>query len=172
MLAGGHMAVAATVTLATAEALAAAGHPVSPGQVLAATALAMACSRGKLSPDADQSWLAMFGHRYAVHWWGWPVAAAVALLAVGAPFVAFGPVLGWGSHIWPADWLFGGQNNRRGIPKGIPRWPWKGSPRHGTGWSVTRKGKGHSVAELAATGCFGLAALAMAWDVAHWPGLY
>lgn len=139
----GHMLGAAAFTLGLglaqihlAEATGQFG-PLGVGEVVAAAALAVPFSAGRFSPDADNRGRLkrMFGHRRALHWWGWPVVVLAALVAAGAPFVALGPALGWLSHIWPFDYLFG--KGGRSIPKGIPRWPWRGSPRHGLGLRVS-----------------------------------
>ena len=113
--------------------------PVETGAVMAAAGLSVPFSAGKLSPDVDQTpWIRRrFGHRMSLHWWGWPMIPIVALVAVGAPFAFFGPFLGWLSHIWPFDWLFG--KGGRHVPRGIPRWPWRSSPRHGVGLRVTAR---------------------------------
>jgi hypothetical protein len=107
------------------------------GQVVAMAGAAVPFSFGRLSPDVDQRqpFRRWFGHRYAVHWWGWPVAVMAGLAVLGAPLIAFGPPLGWLSHIWPFDWLFG--KGGQSVKRGIPRWPWRSSPRHGVGWRVS-----------------------------------
>lgn len=121
------------------------GVTIPPAQVAVAAALAVPFAFGRLSPDADQRKPVkklVGGHRQTLHWWGWPVAAIAAimlgwplLLGGWAPFWAYGPALGWLSHIWPWDWIFG--KGGRNIPRGIPRWPVKGSPRHGLGLRVS-----------------------------------
>lgn len=113
--------------------------PLEPGAVVATAALAVPFSFGRLSPDVDKRkpFEELLGHRYATHWWGWPVAIIAVLAANGAPLPAFGPPLGWLSHIWPLDWLFG--KGGPSIKKGIPRWPWRSSPRHGVGLRVSAK---------------------------------
>jgi len=98
------------------------GHPalLNPGEVVAAAVLSIPFSAGPLSPDGIER---LFGldHRYGVHWYGYPLLVIAILLWFGAPLVALGPVLGWLSHIWPADWLFG--KGGRDVPRGIPAWP-------------------------------------------------
>ena len=66
-------------------------------------------SDGRFSPDADQTWLSAFGHRRGVHGWWWPALAGVALALspFGAVDALWGPIIGWGSHLFPADWFFG-----------------------------------------------------------------
>lgn len=143
MMGPGHMVGAAAFTLGIGivqiETARRTGlyAPLSVAEVTAAAVLAVPFSAGQLSPDADQTWLKRFGHRRGVHWWGWPVAVIVGLLAAGAPFPVLGPALGWLSHLWPYDWLYG--KGGRSIPKGIPRWPWRNSPRHGIGLRVTAR---------------------------------
>ena len=169
MMGPGHMAGAAVVTMGAGLALIHTGRPVSSGEVLVATALAVPFSAGSLSPDADLPgrWLGWLGHRRGAHWLGWPLLVIVALASNGAPFMAYGPALGWLSHIWPCDWVFGkgGQH----VPMGIPRWPWRGSPRHGLGLRTTAANgtvsralvgnRSHSALELVATGGLVLVAL-------------
>jgi hypothetical protein len=146
MNAAGHQAVAANLTLG----LAATGL-VDVGDALTHTVGAMLTAAGPFSPDADNRrplnrW---FGHRQSLHWWGWPLLAALILAALSAPVAAYGPVIGWASHIVPADWAFGrgGQH----VPRGIPLWPWRGSRRLGLGLPVTGPFDGHSLIEGAAT---------------------
>lgn len=138
-------------------------EPLPLGEVVACALLAVPFSAGRFSPDADQRgrlrrW---FGHRRAVHWWGWPVAVMVVLAVVAAPWPCYGPAIGWLSHLWPFDWLFG--KGGRSIPKGIPRWPWRGSPRHGVGLRVTGRWTSHSVAESAFTVVLAVALAAEVW---------
>jgi hypothetical protein len=144
--AAGHQAVAANLTLG----LAATGL-VEMGDALTLTVGAMLTAAGPFSPDADNRrplnrWLA---HRQSLHWWGWPLLVALALAPTAAPVAAYGPVIGWTSHIFPADFVFGrgGQH----IPRGIPLWPWRGSRRLGLGLRVTGPFDGHSLIEGAAT---------------------
>jgi hypothetical protein len=138
-------------------------EPLPVGQVVACAVLAVPFSAGRFSPDADQRGLLKrwFGHRRAVHWWGWPVAVLVALAALGLPWPCFGPPIGWLSHLWPFDWLFG--KGGRSIPKGIPLWPWKGSRRLGVGLRVTGRWTSHSVAESVFTALLFVILLAEGW---------
>ena len=179
MMAAGHLAGAAALTLGAGLALVAAGRDGAfvaagdaqvVGEIIVATLAALPFAAGPWSPDADlpSGRLAWLGHRYAAHWWGWPVAVMFVLVSLGAPFVAFGPILGWFSHIWPCDWIFGkgGQH----VPRGIPRWPWRGAKRHGLNLRTTANNSGlsralfgkrdHAVLELWATfGLLGVVAL-------------
>ena len=167
MMAAGHLAGAGALVLGLGLAQIAVsdrtglGDPMLPGEILIAALLALPFSAGPLSPDADlpKGRLGWLGHRRGAHWIGWPLLVIFALAWAGAPFVAYGPALGWLSHLWPCDWMFGkgGPN----IPKGIPRWPWRGSPRHGLGLRTTANNgrisralvgtREHAVLELAAT---------------------
>jgi hypothetical protein len=147
--------------------------PLPLGQVAACAALAVPFSAGRFSPDADnRGWLKRrLGHRRALHWWGWPVAVLVGVAVAGLPWPCFGPALGWFSHLWPFDYLFG--KGGRSIPKGIPRWPWRGSPRHGLGLRVSAKQSAverlagsrrtHSFAESAFTVVLALVLMAEMW---------
>jgi hypothetical protein len=114
-------------------------EPLPVGEVVAAAALAVPFSAGRFSPDADnRGWVKRrFGHRRAVHWWGWPVAVLAVVAACGLPWPCYGPALGWLSHLFPFDFLFG--KGGRSIPKGIPLWPWRGCKRLGLGLRVSAK---------------------------------
>ena len=113
------------------------------------------------SPDIDQSpWWGLLArligactdpehpgpmrHRGITHWWGIPVALAVASFALPAWFplwAAHALILGWASHIW-MDWVFGKAHARyvngrlvalyRG--RGVPMAPWWG--HRGLGFKV------------------------------------
>ena len=155
----GHHAVAATVALGLPLALARMGHPgIAPEQALAAAVLAQPFSAGRFSPDADQTWLKAAGHRRGVHGWWWPALAGLALVlsGFGTVYALWGPIIGWGSHLFPADWFFG--KGGRSIPKGIPLLPFC-KRRTGVGWRVSRRPKpwdrffkpkrgGHALGEL------------------------
>lgn len=154
----GHRAVAVSVALGVPQALDAIGWAhIAPEQAVAAAVLAVPFSAGPLSPDADLpgSWLARFGHRHGVHGWWWPALAAWGLLSspAAAIYAAWGPIIGWTSHLFPADFIFGKQG--RSIPKGIPLIPFCGRRkwnRIGLGLRVTgRDGDGHSILEASAT---------------------
>lgn len=189
MLDAGHRVTAVSMTLAVAQVGHATGFYDIPREMAIITALvASLFSAGKWSPDCDnRGWIKeIFGHRYGIHWYGWPLIAmaAIAYLTGAAPlaatFVLYGPALGWLSHIWPADWLFGKRG--RHIPRGIPVWPWRSSPRWGLNLRVTannERGGGwfaaklfgrrkHSVLEFYAT--LGIAAVAFgqAFMVTSW----
>jgi len=137
--------------------------PLSVAEVAAAALLAVPFSAGRFSPDGrlDQ----MLGHRQAVHWWGWPVAVLALVAFLGLPWPCYGPALGWLSHLFPFDFLFG--KGGRSIPKGIPLWPWRGSKRLGLGLRVTAKRSAieraagsrrtHSLAESAFTAVLAVA---------------
>jgi len=163
----GHHGVAAAVALGVPLAL---GHlgiaRIAPEQALAAAVLAQPFSAGRLSPDADHTWLRAFGHRYGVHGWWWPALAAVLLLQTPAAgiYAAWGPIIGWGSHLFPADWAFG--KGGRSVPRGIPLVPFAGRRkwnRLGLGVKVTgQDGEGHSLAEWAGTWT--------AWGLTFWLG--
>jgi len=114
-------------------------EPLPVGQVVAAAVLAVPFSAGRFSPDADNRGRLkrMFGHRRAVHWWGWPVAVLALVAFLGLPWPCYGPALGWLSHLFPFDFLFG--KGGRSIPKGIPLWPWRGCKRLGLGLRVSAK---------------------------------
>ena len=113
-----------------------------------------------------------------------PVALGVwALAMAGAPLAAYGPVIGWASHLVPADLIFGkgGQH----IPRGLPTAPFgvlrlrkpksrrKRSERWGVGLRVSADNtrlslalvgrREHSVLELAATVLLVVAMLGQAW---------
>ena len=167
----GHRCVSAAGTLAIAAALNRTGlATVSPESAVLAAALAVPFSAGRwTSPDADleRGWAGRmgFGHRWALHRWGWPllVIAVIWYLTDGqADFAVYGPALGWLLHIWPADWLFGKGYNLKKIPRGIPAGPFWGRRRAGGFCSVTNSGEGHHPLELAATG---VAALALAYQL-------
>ena len=189
MLAAGHRAAAPVFVLSGAlaadwlsGALAGAEHPTwghsDPLQVLAAAVLAIPFSAGKLSPDADLTWLKRLGHRGAAHWPGWPVLAVLATLALwhaagqpGLPLVLIAPELGWGSHL-AADWWFGAGG--RSIPRGIPLLPVRRGPRTGLGNRVSAKRSGlekaligsrrrHSVLEWTVTCALVPTAAGLAW---------
>jgi hypothetical protein len=135
--------------------------PLSVAEVAAAALLAAPFSAGRFSPDADNRGRLkrMLGHRQALHWWGWPVAVLALVAFLGLPWPCYGPALGWLSHLFPFDFLFG--KGGRSIPKGIPLWPWRGSKRLGLGLRVSAKrsaieraagsGRTHSFAESAFT---------------------
>jgi hypothetical protein len=160
----GHHAVAASIALGVAQGVnlvaASRGTPgIPPESALAAAVLAQPFSAGRLSPDADQTWLRRFGHRRGVHGWWWPALAAtvLALSPLAGAYALWGPIIGWGSHLFPADWCFGKAG--RSIPRGIPMAPFS-TARTGLGFRVSRrpkpwdrrKGKrGHSAEELAAS---------------------
>ena len=97
---------------------------VTAGEGVALAAGALVTAAGPFSPDCDnrRPLARWFRHRGSVHWWGWPVLAAVAMWGVGAPVAAYGPVLGWWSHI-VADALgalgsVAGLGCRCGVPVG------------------------------------------------------
>ena len=149
MLAAGHQVVAANAALALATL-----GLVTPAEAVGLTAGALITAAGPFSPDADNRppLGGFMRHRGALHWWGWPVLAALTLAAVGAPVLAYGPVIGWWSHV-AADALVG--RGGQSIPRGVPLWPW-GRTRVGTGWRVTGPFGGHSLVELGLTGLFGV----------------
>lgn len=154
MMHAGHALGSAVMTLGIGVAVDAAAQragfatPIPPADVVLAAVIGIPFASG---PDIDNRGLIkdLFGHRYGVHWFGWPLIFMVGMTAVvlaltartGAPalppFWAYGPPLAWLWHIWPADWAFGKRG--RDIPKGIPRWPTRHSPRHGLGLRVTAK---------------------------------
>lgn len=146
MMGAGHRLAAVSTVLGIAAVL-----DVPPGQVLLTVALAVPFSAGSLSPDADHTWLSVFGHRRGVHGWWWPALAAALLASssVAGAFPCWGPVLGWGSHL-VADALFGKAGH--GTPRGIPVLPFCGW-RFGTGWRVAsrRRRGGHAPGEMVAT---------------------
>lgn len=168
MMGPGHRIGAAVVVLGAGMAQVEIAHrtgrfePLPVEQVLAAAALAVPFSAGRFSPDADNRGMfkQWFGHRGAVHWWGWPVGVLALVAALGLPWPCYGPPLGWLSHLFPFDFLFG--KGGRSIPRGIPLWPWRGSRRLGLGLRVSAKqsaieramggGRTHSFAELVFTG--------------------
>ena len=144
MMGPGHMIGAATVVvgvgLVQIELAPRAGWaPLSVAEVAAAALLAVPFSAGRFSPDADNRGRLkrMLGHRRALHWWGWPVAVLVLVAFLGLPWPCYGPALGWLSHLFPFDFLFG--KGGRSIPKGIPLWPWRGCKRLGLGLRVSAK---------------------------------
>jgi hypothetical protein len=144
MMGPGHRIGAATVVvgigLAQIELAPRTGWaPLSVAEVTAAALLAVPFSAGRFSPDADNRGLLkrLFGHRHTLHWWGWPVAVLALVAALGLPWPCYGPALGWLSHLFPFDFLFG--KGGRSIPKGIPRWPWRGCKRLGLGLRVSAK---------------------------------
>lgn len=114
-------------------------EPLSIAEVAAAALLAVPFSAGRFSPDADNRGLLKrwFGHRRTVHWWGWPAAVLALVAALGLSWPCYGPALGWLSHLFPFDFLFG--KGGRSIPKGIPLWPWRGCKRLGLGLRVSAK---------------------------------
>lgn len=166
----------------TARASASYGHPLwhatQPLQVVIAAALAVPFSAGRLSPDADQTWLSHLGHRRGAHWWGWPVLTILAVelvwrATVGghAPLALHGPALGVLSHL-AADFWFG--KGGRSIPRGIPLTPFRHSPRIGMGVRVSAKRSGleraligsrrrHSILEWVATCALIPATGALGW---------
>src|SRR4051812_41471480 len=77
----------------------AAGWPL--WQVAASALISAGVSHGRLSPDADQTWLAWTGrHRTITHWWGWPaLVAAFAPLAGPQGWPLYSLAVGWLSHI-------------------------------------------------------------------------
>jgi hypothetical protein len=161
MMGTGHRLVAASVTLAAGTWL-----DVQPVPALVAAALAVPFSAGRWSPDADHTWLALCGHRRAVHGWWWPALAGwlVWHFSAGtAPFIVYGPILGWASHLFPADWVFG--KGGRDIPKGLPVLPflpW----RTGLGLRVTGKTRGsHSILESLATAGVALTLTLQVWSL-------
>lgn len=83
----------------------------------ASAALACLTAAGRFSPDADQSWLKVLGHRRLTH----EVAVAGAVVAAaglaGAPWGVWALVVGWCSHL-VADFVFGKAGYGRG--KGVP----------------------------------------------------
>ena len=180
MMAAGHQATAANMALALATV-----GLVTPGQAAALGVGALVTAAGPFSPDADnrkplRRWLE---HRETLHGWGWPVLAGVALAMAGAPLAAYGPVIGWASHLVPADLIFGkgGQH----IPRGLPTAPFgvlrlrkpksrrKRSERWGVGLRVSADNtrlslalvgrREHSVLELAATVLLVVALAGQAW---------
>lgn len=142
MLATGHRIVAANIVLAI---------PMDSAEKALMLAGAVLFSAGRFSPDLDAREPArtIFGHRGILHWWGLPAIAAVALCIAGAPIYLYGPVIGWGSHIFPADYVFGKAGY--GTGEGVPLWPYKDSPRLGLGFKVSGRFVGHSGPELTAT---------------------
>jgi hypothetical protein len=142
--------VAANATIALASV-----GLVRPAEAVGLTLGALLTAAGPFSPDADNRapLSAVMRHRGNLHWWGWPMLVAAVMAAAGAPLLAYGPVIGWFSHIWPADWLAG--RGGRSIPRGIPLWP-VGSRRIGLGIKVTGPFGGHSLAELTLTVVFGV----------------
>ena len=158
MMGVGHRLVAANVTFVVGAIL---DKPA--GEIALAAALAAVFSAGKFSPDADnrEPLRKFFGHRGLLHWWGLPAMALIPLAYVSAPFWAYGPVLGWSSHIFPADFVFG--KGGRSIPKGIPLGPGTDSPRLGLGFKVSGSvGDGHSILEYATTVVLGVV---LAWQL-------
>lgn len=159
----GHHGVAAAVALGVPLVLHHLGiAEIPPEQALAAAVAAQPFAAGRLSPDADHTWLSAFKHRRGAHGWWWPALAAWGLLQTpaGAVYAAWGPIIGWASHLFPADWVFGKRG--RSIPKGIPVLPFM-KWRTGLGLKVTgRDGEGHSVLELTASW--------VAWGLTLWLG--
>jgi hypothetical protein len=197
MLAAGHQLVAANATVALASL-----GLVRPAEAVGLTLGALITAAGPFSPDADnrkppgrggrarwyvkvwrwlrRPWLPGLGnleHRETLHGWGWPALAAFILATNGAPLLAYGPVIGWASHLFPADWMFG--KGGRSIPRGIPAAPFgllrlftpkkrrRRSRRLGWGLRVSANNtwwsrflfghRDHSVLELAATVALGVA---------------
>lgn len=139
MMRFGHHVVAASVALALPAVLNRFGLAhISSESALSAAVLSQPFSAGRFSPDADQTWLKRAGHRRGVHGWWWPALAALCM--IGTPLAglywAWGPIIGWTSHLFPADWAFG--KGGRSIPKGIPILPCY-SGRTGLGWRVCRQ---------------------------------
>jgi hypothetical protein len=173
MLATGHQIVAANATVALASL-----GLVRPAEAVGLTLGALITAAGPFSPDADNRapLAAVLNHRETLHGWGWPVLAALILAASGAPLLAYGPVIGWTSHLFPADFMFG--KGGRSIPRGIPAAPFgilrlftpeqrrRRSRRLGWGLRVSANNsaisrfffghRDHSVLELAATVALGV----------------
>jgi hypothetical protein len=196
MLATGHQIVAANATVGLASL-----GLVRPAEAVGLTLGALITAAGPFSPDADnrrppgrggrarwyvkvwrwcrRPWLPGFHnleHRETLHGWGWPVLAALILATNGAPLLAYGPVIGWFSHLFPADFMFG--KGGRSIPRGIPAAPFgilrlftpkqrrRRSRRLGWGLRVSASNsaisrfffgyRDHSVLELAATVVLGV----------------
>jgi hypothetical protein len=143
----GHRLVGASCALGVAQV----AHATVP-QALALTAGAVAFSAGShLSPDMDGHGIRheMFGHRGLLHWWGLPAVVAGAMAWRAVPLLWWGPVIGWSSHIFPADFVFGKMGF--GIPRGVPLWPGRYGYRLGFGLRVTGRFTNHSVLESLAT---------------------
>jgi hypothetical protein len=149
VLGAGHQLVAANITVGLASV-----GLVRPAEAVGLTIGALITAAGPFSPDADNRppLAGVMRHRGALHWWGWPAGVALVLAAAGAPVLAYGPVIGWWSHV-VADALVGAGGYS--IPKGVPLWPW-GRTRIGTGLKVTGRWWGHSLAELTLTVAFGV----------------
>jgi hypothetical protein len=159
----GHRGTAAAVALGIPPVLGYLGWArIAPEQALASAVLAVPFSAGRLSPDADQTWLSAFGHRRGVHGWWWPALAGLALWLspLGGVYAAWGPVIGWSSHLVPADWCFG--QGGCSIPRGIPLLPFCPA-RTGLGLKVSGDLDGHSVLELAASWAVWAVAAWLAW---------
>lgn len=158
----GHHATAAAVALALPIALHRAGlATIAPEQVITAALASQPFSAGRLSPDADQTWLKFLSHRRGVHGWWWPALAALLLgmSPLGVIYAAWGPIIGWSSHLFPADWIFGKAGYS--TPRGIPLLPFC-KARTGLGLRVSRRPKpwdwiikpsrgGHAIGELLAS---------------------
>jgi hypothetical protein len=116
-------------------------HLTAP-QATIGIALAVLTSAGHTSPDVDQSWLwhradqvlpdELLGrggpmqHRGLMHWWGLPLAAALAvatLLPSAAGWAVGAALAGWVSHL-VGDLLFGKPDVRSSRGPGIPLMPW------------------------------------------------
>jgi len=117
---------------------------LSPAQTAIGIGLAVLTSAGHTSPDVDQAWLwhraddvlpdELLGrggpmqHRGIMHWWGLPLAAALAatlLLPAAARWAAGAALAGWVSHL-VGDLLFGKPDVRSSRGPGIPVLPWWG----------------------------------------------
>jgi len=108
--------------------------------VVAAGWLATVSAAGRTSPDVDQDWLwtrvdrlvpdewlgnnGPLQHRGIAHFWGLPLAAALAawlLVPDGWRWLPWALIAGWASHL-AGDFLFGRPGAGRGA--GIPFSPW------------------------------------------------
>ena len=115
---------------------------LGPAQAGVGIGLAALTSAGATSPAVDQAWLWRRGdrllpdevlgnggpmqHRGLTHWWGLPLAAAVAtylLLPPAAWWAAGAALAGWVSHL-AGDLVFGRPDGARG--PGVPTAPWWG----------------------------------------------
>lgn len=143
MLGPGHRLMAANVSLLICEALPSFSNiQPTPRTTLAVVLSSMLFSAGRLSPDMDQIEILkrIFGHRYLLHWWGLPFFLVFTpFVYFSVPFIYWGPLIGWTSHLLPADYIFGKAGY--GIPKGIPLGPFRTSKRLGLGIKVTGRQK-------------------------------
>lgn len=119
-------------------AMSVAGAHLSLPALSVAALSAAVSSGGDTSPDVDnQRWfkttlghINLLRHRVLLHWLGLPAGAALvwwwlAPVVPGWVFaVPVGLLIGWCSHLFPGDFVFGKGNRRYGLGRGIPLLPW------------------------------------------------